>query len=73
MADSISAQEFKQELEHWLTLPVTREFCRRLVATFDHQEALLAASPGASVDRYLGRAEVLSFVLKPHELLNEEV
>lgn len=61
----------KEELSHWLNLPITGEFRRRLVALFDHQGALLGAQPGASVDRYLGRAEVLEHVLNPSRLFEE--
>ena len=60
-----------EELDHWLRLPVTQEFCRRLLAAFDHQENLQGASPGSSVDLFVGRAQVLAYILKPYSLFEE--
>ncbi len=74
MASEIPDEELEikpEDLDFWLRLPITQEFRRRIVTQFDHQDALLAAAPGASVDRYLGRAEVLDFIVKPYRLFEE--
>ena len=62
----------QDEFAHWMQLPVTREFRSRVLEHFDHQTSLLAAMPSTSVDRYLGRAEVLDFILHPYERLFED-
>jgi len=61
----------RDEFDHWMRLPITQEFRRRVLAAFDHQNALLGASLGDSVDLYKGRAEVLDFILKPFRLFEE--
>lgn len=58
------------EIQEWLAHPMTRRFRTYLLEYFDHQSALLAATPGATVDRYYGRAEVLEFVRDPKQLFD---
>ena len=60
-----------EELSFWLNLPVTREFRRRLFAAFEHQSAIMSSQPGTSVDRLIGRAEVLQYILDPATLFEE--
>ena len=60
------------EFDYWLRLPITREFRRRVLEHFDHQKNLLASQPGSSIDRFLGRAEVLDFIERPYERLFED-
>ena len=55
-------------MEAWLANPMTNRFRAYLLNYFDHQSALLGAKPGTSVDRYLGRAEVLEFIHDPKQV-----
>jgi hypothetical protein len=54
-----------------MQLPVTQEFRRRLLLRFDHQNALLGSTPGSSVDRLIGRAEVINVINDPMQLFEE--
>jgi len=60
-----------EELSMWLKHPVTQEFRRRLFQQFDHQSSILGSQPGTSVDRLIGRAEVLQYLLDPKLLFEE--
>lgn len=61
----------KDDLVHWLSLPVTNEFRKRLLSLFDHQSALMGSQQGASVDLLMGRAQVLDVVLNPLRLFED--
>lgn len=60
-----------EELSFWMNLPVTREFRRRLIERFDHQMMILSSQPGSSVDRLIGRAEVLQVIRDPRQLFED--
>ena len=72
MTDEIEVLEvLEDEVVHWAALPITEEFRKRLIKTFDHQDALLAMQDGASSDLLKGRAQVLAYIKDPMGLFIE--
>lgn len=60
-----------EELGLWLMNDITAEFQRRVLERFEHQQAILASSPGTSVDHLKGRAEVLAYIINPRLLFED--
>jgi len=66
--DELEEKMVHQDLALWLENRMTRLFRHKLLTHFDHQQALLGAMDGTTLDRFKGRAEVLELILHPERL-----